>query len=124
MLGWPELIGTSIATKEHAVTTTIKPRVRFPHWREIVVYSADGPQPQFLLSSDSLNVIVVGLEAGQQIPPHAESLAMYHVLEGDGIIFLDDEMLSVEAGDTVIAPKGATRGVRAESKLAFIATKV
>jgi quercetin dioxygenase-like cupin family protein len=68
-------------------------------------------------------VIVAGLEPGQQIPAHAETLAVYHFLAGEGVMTVDDEELAVTAGSTVITPAGATRGMRAASRLIFLATK-
>ena len=100
-----------------------QPQTRFPHWQDIVVYAPDGPQPQFLLDADHLKVLMVGLEAGQAIPAHPEALAMYHFLDGDGTMTLNGQDLPVSAGDTVVAPAGASRGIRAGSRLAFLATK-
>ena len=77
-------------------------QTRFPHWQDIVVYAPDGPQPQFLLDSDQLKVIIVGLNAGQQIPAHPEELAMYHILAGTGSMTVNGQILPVRAGDTVI----------------------
>ena len=66
---------------------------------------------------------MAGLEPGQQIPAHPESLAVYHFLAGEGIMTVDDEELAVTAGSTVITPAGAVRGMRATSRLTFLAAK-
>ena len=96
----------------------------YPDWKEKVIYSAQGPQPQALIETDKLKVIVAGLEAGQKIPPHPESQGVYHFLEGTGWIIVNGERLAVALGTTVIVPQGATRGIDAETRLAFLAVRV
>jgi quercetin dioxygenase-like cupin family protein len=96
----------------------------YPNWKEKVVYSAAGPQPQILVENEKLKVIVAGLEPGQKIPVHPESLAMYHFLEGTGWMHVDGEHFAVGPGATVIAPAGAGRGIDAETRLAFLGARV
>lgn len=103
--------------------TAVIPAIFFPAVHELAVFDGDGPRPQFLLDTDKLKVIVAGLEADQQIPTHPESLAVYHFLAGEGVMTVDDEELAVTAGSTVITPAGATRGMRATSRLTFLAAK-
>jgi quercetin dioxygenase-like cupin family protein len=95
-----------------------------PDWREKIVYAAEGPQPQTLMENDKMKVIVAGLEAGQQIPSHAATTAVYHFLEGAGWMTVDGEQLAVGPGATVVMPAGAVRGVQATTRLAFLATRV
>lgn len=103
--------------------TAAIPAIFFSAVHELAVFDDDGPRPQFLLDTEKLKVIVAGLEPGQQIPAHPESLAVYHFLAGEGVMTVDDEELAVTAGATVIAPAGAARGMRAGSRLTFLAVK-
>lgn len=96
----------------------------YPDWRESVTYDANGPQPAILTNTETLKVIVAGLEAGQTIPPHPEALAVYHILDGTGWMLVDDERLDVGPGATVITPAGTVRGMEAETRLAFMATRI
>ena len=96
----------------------------FPDWREKVVYSADGPQPQILMANDKVKVIVAGLEPGQKIPEHAEKSAMYHFLSGSGWMLVDGQRLAVTAGATVVMPDGSVRGMEAATRMAFLATRI
>ena len=96
----------------------------YPNWREQVVFSPDGPQPQILVENEKLKVIVAGLEVGQRIPPHPEAQAVYHFLEGTGWMMVDGERYPVRAGATVITPEGAKRGVEAETRLVFLAVRI
>ncbi len=69
-------------------------------------------------------VLLAGLEAGQKIPVHPDALAMYHFLEGNGWMIVDGERIAVQAGATIITPEGASRGMEAETRLAFLATRI
>lgn len=96
----------------------------YADWREKVVYSAEGPQPQPLMADEKVKIIVAGLEPGQKIPPHAEASAMYHILEGSGWMLVDDDRLPITAGATVVMPAGTVRGMEADTRLAFLAVRV
>lgn len=82
-----------------------------------------GPQPQFLLDSEHFTVVIVGLEAGQKIPDHAEAMAMYHFLEGKGTMKVNEQTYPIVPGATLIALPGANRGIQAETRLVFLAAK-
>ena len=103
--------------------TITMPTLYYPVVGDLAVFDNTGPRPQFLVDSEKLKVLVVGLEAGQQIPAHPETLAVYHFLAGKGVMTVNHEAFAVMAGATVIAPAGAVRGLRAESRLTFLATK-
>lgn len=91
-------------------------------WKEKVVFSQEGPQPQPLVATDTLKAVLVGLEPGQKIPSHPAPLAVYHFLNGEGWMIVEGERLPVQAGATVVVPEGATRGVDAKTQLAFLGT--
>ena len=96
----------------------------YPSWKEMIVYSDDGPQPQILLETEKARTLVAGLKPGQQIPAHPEGLATYYFLEGNGWMTVDEEVLPVSPGAIVITPAGAKRGMQAETQLAFLAVRV
>lgn len=87
------------------------------------VFSAEGPQPQFLVDTPGFKALVVGLEAGGQIPAHADAIAMYHFLEGTGLMTIGDEIFEIKPGVTVIAPSGVKRGINAKTRLVFLGSK-
>lgn len=95
-----------------------------PDWRDFVAFSPEGPQPRILAEIANLKVILGGLEADQRIPTHPEGLATYCFLEGNGWMTVEDERFAVRAGMVVITPAGARRGVEAESRLAFLASRI
>jgi quercetin dioxygenase-like cupin family protein len=96
----------------------------YSDWRSKVVFSPEGPQPQPLMVNDKVKIIIAGLEQGQIIPPHEETAAMYHFLEGSGWLLADGERLPVSQGATVVMPAGTVRGVEAGTRLAFLAVRV
>jgi quercetin dioxygenase-like cupin family protein len=96
----------------------------FPNWRDKVIFSAGGPQPQVLHEDAKVKVVVVGLEPGGRIPLHAGSAGVYHFLEGAGQMAVSDEVFAVQTGATLLIPDGATRGLLAQTRLAFIAVRI
>ncbi len=96
----------------------------YPNWQTTVVFAPDGPQPQTLVENTQVKVVIVGLEAGQKLPPHPQTLAIYHFLQGTGWMIVDDERHPVSAGTIIITPNGAKRGIEAETRLAFLATRM
>ena len=89
----------------------------------VAAFAADGPSPRFLIDTPNFKSLVVGLEAGQQIPAHPGEAAMYHFLEGNGLMTVGDETFAVKPGVTLIAPAGVTRGMNAKTRLIFLGAK-
>ena len=95
----------------------------FPDTQEKAVFSAEGPRPQFLIDTPQFKALVVGLEAGQQIPLHPGEAAMYHFLSGEGLMTVGEETFAIKPGVTVIAPAGAPRGMNARTRVIFLGSK-
>jgi quercetin dioxygenase-like cupin family protein len=89
-------------------------------WADTVQFSPDHPVPTVLLDTDELKVVLVGLEPGQVLPEHPAPAAVFHVLDGIGIVTVDDVPAEVGAGATITVPSGARRGWRAETRLVFL----
>lgn len=99
------------------------PDVYFQDTKSIAVFAVDGPKPQFLIQTPAFKALVVGLEAGQQIPVHPGEAAMYHFLEGEGLMTVDDETFAIKPGVTVVTPSGAKRGMNAKTRIVFLGSK-
>ncbi|MFN8622538.1 MAG: cupin domain-containing protein [Chloroflexota bacterium] len=95
-----------------------------PDWHQLVHWSTPGPQPELLHDDPGLRVLVAGLEPGAGIPPHPGPRAVYHYLEGEGVLILDGVRHPVSAGMTVVAPAGAVRGMEAVTRLAFLGVRL
>ncbi len=96
----------------------------YPNWKEKIVFGDDGPQPQVLMVDEKVKVILAGLKPGQKIPNHAEAQAMYYFLEGNGWMTVNDEIMPVSTGSTIVMPAGTIRGMEAETQLVFLATRI
>ena len=99
------------------------PTVFYADTEAQAVFGERCPQPQFLLDSEHFKVILVGLEAGQQIPVQAAAMALYHFLEGNGTMTVNEQQYPVASGATLIALPGARRGMQAETRLVFLAAE-
>lgn len=87
------------------------------------VFAADGPKPQFLIDTPHFKALVVGLEAGQQLPLHPAETAMYHFLAGEGLMTVAEETFAIRPGVTVIVPAGVARGMSARTRVIFLGSK-
>ncbi len=93
------------------------------NWKERVVYSENGPQPQILEENNLFKVVVAGLEPGQAIPVHPEQGAVYTILQGSGWMTVNDERFPIETGSVISMGNGAVRGMEAETQLVFLAVR-
>lgn len=87
------------------------------------VFASDGPKPQFLYDMPGFKTLVVGLEPGQQIPLHTGEAAMYHFLEGTGLMTVGKETFAIKPGVTIIVPSGSERGMNAKTQVVFLGAK-
>ena len=86
-------------------------------------FSADGPKTQFLIDTPKFKALVDGLEAGGQIPVHPAEAAMYHFLEGTGLMTVGEETFEIKPGVTVVVPSGVKRGMNAKTRIVFLGSK-
>ena len=104
------------------MSDTISP-IYFADTKAKAVFAADGPKPQFLIDTPNFKALVVGLEAGGQIPAHPGEAAMYHFLEGTGLMTVGDEAFEIKPGVTVVVPSGMKRGMNAKTRVVFLGSK-
>ena len=98
-------------------------QIYFAEIKSKAAFAADGPKPQFLIDTPKFKSLVVGLEAGGQIPVHPGEAAMYHFLEGEGLMTVNDETFAIKRGVTVVVPSGAKRGMNAKTRVVFLGAK-
>jgi len=104
------------------MTDTIS-QIYFADTKSMAVFAADGRKPQFLIDTPKFKALVVGLEAGGQIPSHPGEAAMYHFLEGTGLMTVGDEAFEIKPGVTIVAPSGVKRGMNAKTRIIFLGSK-
>ena len=100
------------------------PTNNYPNWKELVTYSDKGPQPFVLVETENYKSVIAGLQPGGRMPPHAEGPAIFHFLEGSGLMQVGEESIPVQTGATVTVPAGAKRGIQAQTQLAFLAVRL
>ncbi len=98
-------------------------QIYFVDVKEKAVFATDGPKPQFLIETPQFKALVVGLEAGGQIPVHPGETAMYHFLEGTGLMTVGDEAFEIKPGVTIVVPSGERRGMNAKTRVIFLGSK-
>lgn len=98
-------------------------QIYFAEIKSKAVFAADGPKPQFLIDTPKFKSLVVGLEASGQIPVHPGEAAMYHFLEGEGLMSVGDETFAIKPGVTVVVPSGVKRGMNAKTRVVFLGAK-
>ena len=99
------------------------PQIYFTDTKAKAVFAVDGPKPQFLIDTPQFKALVVGLEAGGQSPVHPGETAMYHFLEGTGLMTVGDEAFEIKPGVTIVVPSGERRGMNAKTRVIFLGSK-
>jgi quercetin dioxygenase-like cupin family protein len=97
--------------------------IYFAETKTKAVFASDGPKPQFLIDTPAFKALVVGLEPGQQIPLHPGEAAMYHFLEGTGLMTVGKLTFAINPGVTIIVPEGIARGMNAKTRVVFLGAK-
>ncbi len=87
-----------------------------------VKFDPGRPVPQIVYSSPKARALLLGLEAGLEIPLHADPAeVLFYVIEGRGEIRVGEEAHAVESGSLVPAPAGAARGIHAQERMTVLA---
>ena len=88
---------------------------------KLVEFSASGPVKKDLVKTAYSNIVVVGLETGQVIPPHPEPYAVvFVVLQGEGIITSGAVGHPVKPHHLVSVKKDESRGIRCDQKMVLL----
>ena len=95
----------------------------FAETKAKAVFATDGLKPQFLIDTPNFKALVVGLEVGGQIPVHPGEAAMYHFLEGTGLMTVGDEVFEIKQGVTIVVSSGVKRGMNAKTRVVFLGSK-
>jgi quercetin dioxygenase-like cupin family protein len=80
-----------------------------------------GAAKKDLLKTGSFNVVLVCLEAGQEIPPHPEPYAVcFYVINGKGMFTVGNEQVELSSGGLIFVPVNETRGILSREKLTLL----
>jgi quercetin dioxygenase-like cupin family protein len=101
-------------TLEHAYVPDLAKEAQF---------SSEKPTSRILYSTPRTKVVLMALEAGQELAPHASPRpVVLHFLSGSGFLRFDQDEHAVGAGTWMVLPAGLNHGLRAESPLVFLLT--
>ncbi|MFA5413850.1 MAG: hypothetical protein WC295_00025 [Methanoregula sp.] len=84
-------------------------------------FSASGPVKKDLMKTAGSNIVIVGLETEQVIPPHPEPYAVvFVVLQGEGVITAGTTEHPVKPHHLVSVKKDENRGIRCNQKMILL----
>lgn len=87
----------------------------------LIEYHTNAPVKHDLLKTEWFNVVLVCLEAGQEIPPHPEPYAvLFVVLEGAGTITVGTERYEVKPNHLIFSPQGGVRGIASRTRMSIL----
>ena len=88
---------------------------------QMLEFLPDRVMKKDLMNAEFLNLSLICLDTGQQIPPHLEGYdAVFYVLHGEGVITVGKEEYSVSEGCLVFSPKQEIRGIRSVKRLSLL----
>jgi quercetin dioxygenase-like cupin family protein len=84
-------------------------------------FSTTGPVKKDLMKTAGSNIVVVGLEDGQEIRPHPEPYAVvFVVLQGEGVITSGTIAHPVKPLHLVSVKKDEDRGIRCDKRMVLL----
>ena len=84
-------------------------------------FSATSPVKKDLMKTAGSNIVIIGLETGQEIRPHPEPYAVvFVVLQGEGIITSGTIAYPVKPMHLVSVKKDEDRGIRCEKRMVLL----
>ncbi|MBI5420612.1 MAG: cupin domain-containing protein [Deltaproteobacteria bacterium] len=85
-------------------------------------FSPDRPVSKLLYDSDALRVVVFGLLAGQEVPPHtAPSRVLLQVVQGKGAFITGSGERPAHPGAFVVTEPDEPHGLKAAEKTVLLA---
>lgn len=87
----------------------------------LIEYDEPAPVKKDLFKTEWYNVVLVCLEAGQEIPPHPEPYAvLFVVLDGEGTITVGTERYEVKPNHLIFSPQGGVRGIAPRTRMSIL----
>lgn len=84
-------------------------------------FSPAGPVKKDLMTTAGSNIVLIGLETGQVIPPHPEPYAVvFVVLQGEGVITAGRTEHPVKPLHLVSVKKDENRGIRCDQRMVLL----
>ncbi len=85
-------------------------------------FSPDRPVSKLLYDSEAMRIVVFGLVAGQEIPPHTTpSRVVLHMVQGKGAFLTGSGERPAHAGAFVVTEPNEPHGLKANEKTVLLA---
>jgi len=76
---------------------------------------------QDLIKTSNFNIVLICLEAGQEIPSRPEPYGVcFYVISGKGAFSVGDEQYELMDGNMIFAPAGVARGIKSVERLTLL----
>jgi quercetin dioxygenase-like cupin family protein len=74
-----------------------------------------------MLKTRSFNLVLICLEAGQEIPSRPEPYDVcFYVVDGKGVFTVGDEQVELTRGGMIFAPANEARGIKSLERLTIL----
>lgn len=89
---------------------------------KVAEFSSDRPVSKILYDSEGMRIVVFGLMAGQEIPPHtAPSRVVLHMVQGKGAFLTGSGEQPAYTGAFVVTEPNEPHGLKANEKTVLLA---
>ncbi|OHB84498.1 MAG: hypothetical protein A3J73_01280 [Planctomycetes bacterium RIFCSPHIGHO2_02_FULL_38_41] len=92
---------------------------------EKIKFNKEQFTPNILFASPKVKMPLICMEPGQEIPPHAgPHIGIFYVKEGKGVFTLNNKKIDMKKDMIIIAPEGASRGMKCLERMVVLAISV
>lgn len=89
-----------------------------------IEYNAEKPAKKVLFSTPQYELILFAFDAGQGLKGHAVPFAAYiQVVEGEGVLMLDEKPVTIKAGEGFSLPAGVPHSIKAPGRFKMLLLK-
>ncbi len=104
-------------------TAILSPKTTKTNWSDVIEYPQTGAKSKILLEDKNCRYTLMSLAAESTIAEHTNPRnATVNVIEGQGVLTLEDEEIVLEPGVFAFIPANARHSLKAMTDLTFLLT--
>ena len=93
--------------------------------QDLTTFSPTGVLSTSLLETDQARALFLNLAGGQKVKPCLMSATvLYYVIEGQGLLYVENEQAELQTGSLVVVPPGTTRSISATTQMRVLAVQL
>jgi len=93
--------------------------------QDLTTFSPTGVLSTSLLETDQARALFLNLAGGQKVKPCLMSTTvLYYVVEGQGLLYVENEQAELQTGSLVVVPPGTTRSISATTQMRVLAVQL